>query len=318
MNWAPKPGMFVPQIDDVIIFRLKPQEMSGERYAEVMRKIAGMCNPSSDDRCYQVVMVFPMGKGRYSNMFVHDFAGTRSMLPRDEDLIEDIVLSIPEIESYKFRREYDMMDIYKSERRKSGMKAPIKKPTPFPHPTFPSYDMNEISAHRMHLLDEPALAEGRRFAALLKGYPFKDKTPKENRRWIEFEVIERLRALFPILYDADNRVLAGSPLSKVLHKIADERYQARLSADELSSLRTCFTGRHPHTIESALVNVTNRIVMEDIIAEKKAKQRPPRPEFATVHYEGDVIDKYFVSVSSFVNEPQSDLDFLDSDFDEND
>lgn len=80
------------------------------------------------------------------------------------------------------------------------------------------YDLGYIQ-QKYHFFYDPQMhEEAEKLCNLMKGFPFKDRTPAENSAWLEREVILPFRSEFPTIYEfnklMDNEVLESLQILK--------------------------------------------------------------------------------------------------------
>lgn len=79
----------------------------------------------------------------------------------------------------------------------------------------------------------------------MKGYPFADKTSVENSRFIDLEIIHRLRDRFPVMYDLDR--LLGGVIKESLQLMAKPEIQKFGKPDDFN-LAHCFSAVQPPNV----------------------------------------------------------------------
>jgi len=182
---------------EAIVFKIK-----GVRSGEVLRLIIDdiLSKASSWSGPATCVPVFKLSQVRPEQ--TEDVVWPDIMIPHDTDGIEQLLMSSDEIESIQHKRNF-----LPNEKSKP---KPRKKPKPKGPFSGRGHDLSKYRQSLHPFFDSPALvAEGDDLREMMKGYPFKDRTPVENSRFIELEVIHRLRDRFPTLYDL-NIVLGGA------------------------------------------------------------------------------------------------------------
>lgn len=178
-----------PRIQDALVIKLK-----GVRSGEVFRLIiddffAKAANWSGDTTCVPVFQLSFIRPGEYEDVV---WAGT--FIPNDTASIEELLLGMDEVESIQHRRNFqpNAKPVRKAKRKKEP-KGPFSK-----H----GFDLDRWSECYHKYFDRPELTvESQALRELLDGYPFENKSPVENARFIEIEVIHRLRDRFPTMYE---------------------------------------------------------------------------------------------------------------------
>lgn len=172
---------------EAIVFKIK-RVRSGEVFRliidDVLAKAASWTGPATWVAVFRLHMVRPDQ--------TEDVVWPDVMIPRDADGIEQLLLSSDEIESIQLKRNF-----LPNEKPKPRVK---KKPQPKGPFSKQGYDLDGWSECWHPYFDRPELtAEGAELGRLLEGYPFAHLSTKENSRYIEVEVIQRLRDRFPIV-----------------------------------------------------------------------------------------------------------------------
>ncbi|TAW65405.1 hypothetical protein ELI15_14015 [Rhizobium ruizarguesonis] len=198
-------------------------------------------------------------------------------VPYDPDKMDQVLLNIPDLSSVRRYREYDMHG--GKERAPRGMKAPKPKPTIDPENLWRGWDKTKVESGLRHMCSPEGLEESYRFADLLKGYPFADKTPRENQTFIEMDVIAILEDQFPNINAVD--VHLNGAVVRELRVIADPDNQPKLG-DSVMYFR-CQFGNHPSTFVSLSKSATHHLASEEKKRKaadeaEKAKGRP-KPEW---------------------------------------
>jgi len=154
------------------------------------------------------------------------------MMPHDTDAIDQMLLDMDELDSIQHRWNFKIGE--KISRVKKSKPKP-KSEGPF---TETGHDLSKIRP-RFHFFYEPEMdEEGLAMAKLLKGYPFTDRTPIENSRYIEIEITNRLRDRFPQIYEL-NKLLDGA-VAEALKLIAKPELQQHVEPEHLNISR-CFS-----------------------------------------------------------------------------
>ena len=174
---------------EAIAFKIK-RVRSGEVFRliidDVLAKASRWTGPATCVAVFKLCQVRPDQS--------QDIVWPDVMIPHDTDGIEQLLLSSDEIESIQYKRNF----------------LPNEKPKPkvrkAPKPSGPlskrGYDLSRWPESHHPYFDLPELTvEGQELKRLLDGYPFRDRSPIENARYIEIEIIHRLRDRFPTIYD---------------------------------------------------------------------------------------------------------------------
>ncbi len=176
---------------EAIVFKVK-----GVRPGEVFRLIiddvlAKAATWSGQATC---VAVFKLHMVRPEQ--TEDVVWPDVMIPHDADGIEHLLLSSDEIESVQHKRNF-----LPNEKPKPPVKKKAEPKGPF---SKQGYNLDNWSECWHPYFDRPELtAEGAELGLLLEGYPFSDRTPRENARYIEMEIIHRIRDRFPTIYEVE-------------------------------------------------------------------------------------------------------------------
>ncbi|MCJ9720806.1 hypothetical protein MOV66_10305 [Agrobacterium sp. SHOUNA12C] len=192
-------------------------------------------------------------------------------VPYDPDSMDSVLLAIPELTSVKRYHEFDMIDPGK--RKHSGMKAPKPKPIIDPENLWRGWDKTKVAAGLRHMCTPEGLDEADRFADLLRGYPFADKTPRENQTFVEMEVIAILEDQYPAINAVD--IYLNGAVVRELRVIADPNNQSKLG-NSVTSFR-CQFGNHPSTFVSLCKSATEHLAAENKKSEAEAAKSKPKP-----------------------------------------
>lgn len=153
-------------------------------------------------------------------------------IPHDPAALDQILLEMEELESVRHHRNFKPGE--KIIRPRKSKPKP-KSEGPF---TEAGHDLSKIRP-QFHFFYEPEMdEEGLAMAKLLKGYPFTDRTPIENSRYIEMELTNRLRDRFPHIYEL-NKLLDGAVV-EALKLIAKPELQQHVEPGHLNISR-CFS-----------------------------------------------------------------------------
>lgn len=168
------------------------------------------------------------------------------LIPHDPEAMERLLLACDEIESIQHKRNF-----LPDEKPKPRVKKKAEPMGPF---SARGHDLSKYSPRLHPFFDNPNLvAEADDLRGLMKGYPFKDKSPLENSRWIEMEVRHRLRDRFPTLYDLD--IVLGGVIKECLTLAAKPDVQRHGTPDHFN-LAHCFgVAQPPNVVHSHLAHL---------------------------------------------------------------
>ena len=226
---------------EAIVFKIK-RVRTGEVFRliidDVLAKASNWTGPATCVAVFKLHMVRPDQ--------TEDVVWPDVMIPHDTDGIEQLLLSSDEIESIQLKRNF-----LPNEKPKPRFK---KKPQPKGPFSKYGHDLDKWSPSYHPYFDNAKLvAEGDDLRALMKGYPFKDRTPLENSRFIEIEVIHRLRDRFPTMYDLD--IVLGGVIKESLLLAAKPDVQKHGTADDFD-LAHCFRPvQPPNVVKSHLARL---------------------------------------------------------------
>ncbi|MGI0523967.1 hypothetical protein [Rhizobium giardinii] len=223
---------------EVIVFKIK-----GVRTGEVCRLIVDDILSQTKDWIGPATCapVFKLSFVRPEQS--EDVVWPEVMIPHDTDAIARLLIASDEIESIQHKRNF-----LPNEKLKPRVK---KKPEPKGPFSARGHDLSKYRPSLHPFFDNPDLvAEADDLRGLMKGYPFKDKSPLENSRWIEMEVIHRLRDRFPTLYDLD--IVLGGVIKESLTLTAKPDIQRHGTLDDFN-LAHCFgVAQPPNVVHSHL------------------------------------------------------------------
>lgn len=165
------------------------------------------------------------------------------MIPHDPDGIEQLLLSTDEIESIHHKRNF-----LPNEKPKARVK---KKPEPKGPFSKQGYNLDGWSECWHQYFDRPELtAEGAELGRLLEGYPFAHLSPLENGRYIETEIIHRIRDRFPTIYELEK--LTKHKLVQALTLIATPEIQRHGRPEDFLIHRAFHETKIPNQIDTYL------------------------------------------------------------------
>ena len=173
---------------EAIVIKIK-----GVRSGEVFRSIIDDIIAKASDwtgpaTCVPVFKMSQLRPDQYEDVV------WEGLIPHDTDGIEQLLLASDEIDSIQHKRNF-----LPNEKPKPKVK---KKPTPKGPFSKRGYDLSKWPEIHHQYFDLPELTiEGQELKRLLDGFPFRDRSPVENARYIEIEIIHRLRDRFPTIYD---------------------------------------------------------------------------------------------------------------------
>lgn len=260
-----------------IIFTVEnelPEAQLKELMSEIKLKTSGWYGEPH----YKGVLAFPCF-GRRGNVPLD------VMLPYDRDGLKDVLLSIPELKRVRASEAYDLMAVFdRSLKPKRRVKKAEKSAVDLKETRF-GFDENKIDPKFRFLLEDDAHREDAAFAKLLDGYPYTDKSPARNQRYIDYNVIAILRSEFPLIYDAN--LLLNGEIVRALRAIADPKNQERLPQHWHQALARMFErGRHPGSLDVACRFVTGHFAKLDLIAKKGVE----KPQGIARRYGEQIID----------------------------
>ncbi|NTI03114.1 hypothetical protein G6K88_13905 [Agrobacterium rhizogenes] len=191
-------------------------------------------------------------------------------LPDDTDGIDEILSDLSELSRVYVMRNLDWVA---ENRKKARPTSRVRKKEPEPDPKDMKYGFNvaKIRPSLRHMIEPEAREEGKKFAALLEGFPFADKTAKENQTWIEMDVIAVLRDQYPNIHDA-NIALEGAVVRE-LRVIGDPANQQRLP-ENWAVFRRQFGWNHPGAFRNCCQNVSRHFAFEKLKERMDAKTKP--------------------------------------------
>jgi hypothetical protein len=276
-----------------IVFRTDKPLKGSDDVKALMTDIKMHCRNWVGTSEYQAVLNFEVDKR------TRKYVEVGATVPYDPDAMDRVLLAIPELTSVKRYHQLDMIDMIDSgKRQKSGMKPPKPKPDPaiFPH----GWDITKLAVGLQHMHEPEARAEARRFAELLNGYPFTDKTPRENQTFIEMEVIAILEEQFPHINAVD--IYLSGAVVKELRIIANPDNQPNLG-DSVTYFRCQFTN-HPSTFASLCKSATSHLASEKRKAQGVSAPKI-KPEGIAARYSELMLDQemdYITSISAGTND----------------
>lgn len=226
---------------EAIVFKVKgvrPGEVFRLIIDDVLAKASDWTGPATCVAVFKLHMVRPEQ--------TEDVVWPDVMIPLDADGIEQLLLSSDEIESIQHKRNF-----LPNEKPK-----PRAKKKPQPKGPFSKYghDLDKWSSRYHRFFDnEELVAEGNDLRVLMKGYPFEDRTPLENSRYIELEVIHRLRDRFPTMYDLD--IILGGSIKEALTLISKPDIQKYGRPDDFDLAHCFYPVQTPNVVESYLARL---------------------------------------------------------------
>ncbi len=249
-----------------IVFRLE-KFMPMTDIHTLLDNIRTRCSSWTGTGEYKAVLSFLINPP-HDDRFMSDFGAT---VPYDPDGMDQILLDIPELNSV---RRFHELDLNRGRKKKaSGMKAPKPKPAIDSENLWRGWDKTKVAAGLRHMCTPEGLDEADRFAELLKGYPFSDKTPRENQTFIEMEVIAIMEDQFPHINEVD--CYLNGAVVKELRVIADPDNQPKLG--ESVTWFRCQFGNHPSTFVSLCKSASEHLAAEKKkAAPEAAKLKPTR------------------------------------------
>lgn len=224
-----------PRIQDALVIRVK-----GVRSGEVFRMIideflAKAATWSGNAMCIPVFQLSMIRPGEY-----HDTVWPGVFIPNDTAGIEELLLGMDELDSVQHRRAFQPNAKTTPKPKKVKQK---KEEGPF---SAKGFDLSEYRPALHPFFDNVTLhAESDLMQQLMKGYPFQNMTPVQNFRWIEMEIIGRMRDRFPTIYDLD-RVLGGI-IKECLVLISKPEVQKHGTPSDFS-LWNCFCSAQPPNV----------------------------------------------------------------------
>jgi len=221
---------------EVIVFKIKGVR-SGELFRVIIDDILAQASkwtgPATCATVFKLCMVRPEQ--------TQDVVWPDILLPYDTDGVEQLLLVNDEIESIQYKRNF-----MPNEKPKPRVK---KKPEPKGPFSKYGHDLAKWPKSYHPFFDnESLISEGDDLRDLMNGYPFKDKTPTENSRWIEMEVIHRMRDRFPTFYDLD--IVLGGVIKQSLTLISKPEIQLHGRSDDFD-IAHCFRPVQPVNVISS-------------------------------------------------------------------
>ncbi|MGX9991578.1 hypothetical protein ACS4RR_020845 [Rhizobium sp. Z1P35] len=215
----------------------------------------------------------------------HPYNSTRQyvplsfQLPDDPDGIDEIVSDVAELNRVYPTRNLNWVA---ENKKKPGQKTRVKKPEPKPavdpNNIVHGHDITKVKAElRFMLTEDGPEIDAENFAAALDGYPFADKSPAQNRDYIEIELIASFEMRYPFLADLNR--LFGGKIIRELRVLADVRNQQRLPAHWHQAFGRAFVrgGNNPATYEQCCNFISGYFVMlERIAAKGKVTPQPSK------------------------------------------
>ncbi|CAN7262827.1 hypothetical protein LJR098_001104 [Rhizobium sp. LjRoot98] len=263
-----------------IVFKID-RELPVPDLKELMNEIRRMTAEWNGEPAYRGVLAFPVGSDRNNTPI------SGLLLPNDADGMEDVLLSISELTRVHMVKNYDLMAVFdRSRKPKSRIKKSPKPDVDLSNTRY-GFDESKIGPEYRYMLEDDAHAEGARWAELLQGFPFADKTAVQNQRWMDIDVIGSLRAKFPLIEEA-NRLLGGKIVA-TLRKMSEPQNQVRLPTHWHQAFGRMFMrGRPPGASYIPACNfVTDHFFMLDYIA----KHGKPTTQGIASRYSEQIIDQ---------------------------
>lgn len=260
---------------EAIVFKVKgvrPGEVFRLIIDDVLAKAATWVGQATCVAVFKLHMVRPEQ--------TEDVVWPDVMIPHDSDGIEQLLLSSDEIESIQHKRNF-----LPNEKPKPKVK---KKPEPKGPFSKQGYNLDGWSDCWHPYFDRPELtAEGAELGRLLDGYPFADRSPKENARYIEMEIIHRLRDRFPTIYELEK--LNQNTFVKALKLISTPEIQQFGRAEDFRIHLAFHEKRIPNQIDTFLsgLQCLDWMIRTGRIKDRDRKIVDPADDEASV-------DKYFV------------------------
>ncbi|OAE46830.1 hypothetical protein [Agrobacterium tumefaciens] len=172
-----------------------------------------------------------------------DLPWTDRLIPCDDHAIERLLLACDEIESIQHKRNF-----LPDEKPKPRAK---KKPEPKGPFSKRGYNLDNWSEHWHPYFDRPELtAEGAELGRLLEGYPFADRSPRDNARYIEMEIIHRIRDRFPTIYEVEK--LTKNKLVQALTLISTPEIQRHGRPEDFCIHQAFHENKIPNQIDTYL------------------------------------------------------------------
>ena len=218
---------------EAIVFKIK-----GVRTGEVCRLIIDDILSQAKDwtGSETCVPVFKMSFVRLDQS--EDVVWPDVMIPHDTDAIDRLLLAMDDLESIQHKRNF-----LPNEKPKPKVKKKPKPKGPF---SAHGHDLSKYRPSLHQFFDNDLLAaESDDLRALMKGFPFKNMSHLENSRWIEMEVIHRMRDRFSTLYDLD--IVLGGVIKESLTLIAQPDIQKHGSFHDFD-LAHCFGAAQPPNV----------------------------------------------------------------------
>lgn len=226
---------------EAIVFKIKgvrPGEVFRLIIDDILAKAATWVGPATCVAVFKLHMVRPDE--------TYDVVWPDVMIPQDNDGIEQLLLSSDEIESIQHKQNFMPNEKPKPRvRKKPEPKGPFSKQ---------GYNLENWSEHWHPYFDRPELtAEGTELGRLLEGYPFGDKSPAENARYIEIEIIHRIRDRFPTIYELEK--LTKHKLVQALTLIATPEIQKHGRPEDFRIHHSFHEDKIPNQIDTYLAGL---------------------------------------------------------------
>ncbi|MBY3044824.1 hypothetical protein [Rhizobium leguminosarum] len=262
---------------EAIVFKVKgvrPGEVFRLIIDDVLAKAATWSGQATCMAVFRLHMVRPEQ--------TEDVVWPDVMIPHDADGIEQLLLSADEIESIQHKRNF-------LPNEKPKPKQTVKK-KPEPKGSFSKqgYNLDGWSPCWHPYFDRPELdTEGAELGRLLNGYPFADKSPTENTRYVEMEIIHRLRDRFPTIYELEK--LNKNALAEALKLIAKPAIQRFGSAHHFELALAYHERQIPNMIGVYLTHLQalDWMIKNDRIKDRDREIVDPTDDEAST-------DKYFL------------------------
>lgn len=262
-----------------IVFRVEKFIPMNDIHA-LITNIKIRCRSWSGTGEYKAVLSFVIDP-LSDNRRITDFG---PVVPYDREGMDQLLTDIPELTSVIRHHKLDLIDGNK--RKRSGAKPAKAKPDPALFPF--GWDITKVAPGLQHMHDPEARDEARKFAELLKGYPFADKTPRENQTFIEMEVIAVLEDQYPNITAVD--IYLNGAVVRELRVIADPDNQSKLG-ESVTWFRCQFTN-HPTTFAGLCKSATDHLAAERRRAATAVEKQKPqwKPQGIVNRYNESILE----------------------------
>ncbi|KQY20060.1 hypothetical protein [Rhizobium sp. Root482] len=282
---------------EAIVFKVKgvrPGEVFRLIIDDVLAKAATWVGPATCVAVFKLHMVRPEQ--------TEDVVWPDVMIPHDADGIEHLLLSSDEIESVQHKR-----NSMPNENPRPKVKKKRETNGPF---SKQGYSLDGWSPCWHPYFDRPELeTEGAELGRLLNGYPFTGKSPKENARYVEIEIIHRLRDRFPTIYELEK--LNKNALTEALKLIAKPAIQRLGSAHHFKLALAYHERQIPNMIGVYLshLQALDWMIKNDRINDRDRKIVDPADDEVST-------DKYFLLGGGSNNDRDSSDELADAEAEE--